>query len=128
METQTPAADPFIGELKRWRDVRGVSQTVLAKRVGYTPSYISKVEGGQLKASKDFAENADRELNAGGALLRAYREAEHSGRPEAVKPALAVGDVNSDGQPLSLVVEHEDSRLIYDGDTYRTVQRRKKQP
>jgi peptide deformylase len=125
METQAQAADPFIGELKRWRDVRGLSQTALSKRVGYTPSYVSKVEGGQLKASRDFAKNADRELNAGGALLRAHRESEHGDRPDQAKTAPLAADVNSDGQPLSLVVEHEDSRLIYDGHTYRTVQRRK---
>jgi transcriptional regulator with XRE-family HTH domain len=39
-------AEAFIAELKHWRDVRGLSQSVLAKRVGYTPSYISKVEHG----------------------------------------------------------------------------------
>ncbi len=42
METQSQAADPFIGELKRWRDVRRLAQTALTKRTGYTPSYVSK--------------------------------------------------------------------------------------
>ena len=44
---QPEPGDPFVVELKRWRDVRGMSQSALAKKVGYTPSYVSKVEGGQ---------------------------------------------------------------------------------
>jgi transcriptional regulator with XRE-family HTH domain len=43
--------DPFVVELKRWRDVRGMSQTALGRKVGYTPSCLSKVEGGQRRAS-----------------------------------------------------------------------------
>jgi peptide deformylase len=125
MSTATEPADSFIGELKRWRDVRGFSQTRLAKKVGYTPSYVSKVESGTLPASKEFAEDADRELNAGGALLHAYRESDQVEGAARSRLVVSHGDVNSDGQPLSLLVEHEDSRLIYDGRTYRTIQRRK---
>jgi predicted transcriptional regulator len=53
-EAQPPtgATDAFVAELKRWRDVRGLSQTVLAKKVGYTPSYVSKVESGQQRPSR----------------------------------------------------------------------------
>jgi transcriptional regulator with XRE-family HTH domain len=58
-------AEAFIAELKHWRDVRGLSQSVLAKKVGYTPSYISKVEHGQQRPSTAFAEQADTVLRAG---------------------------------------------------------------
>jgi peptide deformylase len=124
-ETSTPV-DPFIGELKRWRDVRGFSQSALAKAVGYTPSYVSKVESGHQKPSGEFAENADRVLNAGGALRRVFRESE-SQRSESVptpRHGQERGTSNSDGQPLSLLVEHEDSSLYYDGSVYRATQRR----
>jgi peptide deformylase len=125
--TDAPAPiDPFIGELKRWRDVRGFSQSALAKAVRYTPSYVSKVESGSQKPSGEFAENADRVLNAGGALLRVFRESE-SQRAESI-PVQRHGQdrvaTNSDGQPLSLLVEHEDSSLYYDGSVYRATQRR----
>jgi transcriptional regulator with XRE-family HTH domain len=50
-QPQPEPGDPFVVELKRWRDVRGMSQSALAKKVGYTPSYVSKVEGGQQHAS-----------------------------------------------------------------------------
>ena len=124
MKPEDGPPDPFVGELKRWRDVRGLSQKALARQVSFDPSYVSKVEGGSLTASRQFAASADRELNAGGALLRAHREAENTGAPGTAHHGPAQADVNSDGQPLSLIVEHEDSRLTYDGRTYRTLQRR----
>lgn len=123
----TTPIDPFIGELKRWRDVRGFSQSALAKAVGYTPSYVSKVESGSQKPSGEFAENADRVLNAGGALRRVFRESE-SQRAEGVPAQRHTTDrvpTNSDGQPFSLLIEHEDSSLYYDGSVYRATQRRR---
>ncbi|MEU9183339.1 peptide deformylase [Streptomyces sp. NPDC048484] len=114
--------DAFIAELKRWRDVRGLSQTALAKRVGYTPSYISKVEGGTQRPSAEFATAADRELRAGGALSRAYSSLEprtpaaHTSAPENTS-----GDTHS----ANLLVEHEDTTLHYDGHVYRATQRRR---
>jgi peptide deformylase len=120
----TPA-DVFVGELKRYRDIRGLSQSRLAENTGYTPSYVSKVESGQLKPSREFADNADRVLNAGGALRRLFRELEQTESLPTPRHSQEHGAVNSDGQPVSLVVEHEDSLLSYDGSTYRTTQRRK---
>lgn len=112
--------EEFAAELKRWRDVRGMSQSALAALVGYTPSYISKVESQQQRPSREFAEAADRELRAGGALRRAYQalgakpRAETQGRqPVAPEPS------------TSLIVEHEDTSLYYDGSTYRATQRRR---
>ena len=76
------SSDPFAAELKRWRDVRGISQKALAAKVNYTPSYVSKVEGGKQNPSTEFASEADRVLRAGGGLRRALsaREAWLRGR------------------------------------------------
>ncbi|MFF9861109.1 peptide deformylase [Streptomyces tendae] len=122
MATQQQPDEAFIAELKRWRDVRGLSQSALAKRVGYTPSYISKVEGGQQRPSVAFATSADRELRAGGALTRAFSDLE--GRTPA---AHQTGPDNGqqDTHAASLVVEHEDTSLHYDGRFYRATQRRR---
>ena len=68
------ATEAFITELKRWRDVRGVSQTALASRVGYNRSYVSKVEGDRQRPSESFARDADEVLRAGGSLIQAYRD------------------------------------------------------
>ncbi|WP_405580631.1 peptide deformylase [Streptomyces sp. NBC_01092] len=122
MSTQQQPDEAFIAELKRWRDVRGLSQTALARLVGYTPSYISKVESGQQRPSSSFAHSADRELRAGGALVRAYNDLE--GRtPTAHQPA--AGNGSSDAHAANLIVEHEDTSLHYDGRVYRATQRRR---
>lgn len=114
-------ADEFIAELKRWRDVRGLSQTRLAALVGYTPSYISKVEGGLQRPSREFAEKADEHLRAGGAIRRAFLALETKPRAESVPHQQPAPE-----QPAtSLVVEHEDTSLYYDGRTYRAAQRRR---
>ncbi|MFJ8309786.1 MULTISPECIES: peptide deformylase [unclassified Streptomyces] len=123
MATEYGAAEAFIAELKRWRDVRGCSQSELGRRVGYSPSYISKVENNQQRPSATFADQADRELRASGAVQRAYRDLEASRR---AVPHQHSAD-NSHGEPhaANLVVEHEDATLHYDGRAYRATQRRK---
>jgi transcriptional regulator with XRE-family HTH domain len=70
---QIPAVAAFIAELRHWREVTGYSQKALAKLVGYTPSYASKVERGTMAASREFAAAADKHLRAGGAILRLWR-------------------------------------------------------
>ncbi|WP_436775668.1 peptide deformylase [Yinghuangia sp. YIM S09857] len=123
MSDESHAAEPFIAELKRWREVRGLSQSALAKAVGYTPSYVSKVESGQQRPSQSFAEQADRVLNAGGAIKRAFNELEPVERATAGVPH-AGSDSATDVQPSSLIVKHDDAELRYDGRYYRATQRR----
>lgn len=113
--------EDFIAQLKYWRDVRGESQSRLAGKVGYTPSYVNKIERGQLPPSSSFASQADDVLRAGGAIARAYRELEAHGRPTPV-PHQAGPE---DNHATSLIVEHEDTTLLYDGRTYRATQRRR---
>ncbi|MGY1439500.1 helix-turn-helix domain-containing protein [Streptomyces reniochalinae] len=112
----------FVGELKYWRDVRGFSQSKLATAVGYTPSYVSKVESGAQRPSEAFARQADRVLRAGGAIVHAFRELEAHGRSI---PAQHPGPDHGAPHEASLIVEHEDTSLIYDGTTYRATQRRR---
>uniref|UniRef100_UPI003D72D059 peptide deformylase n=1 Tax=Streptomyces sp. 1222.5 TaxID=1881026 RepID=UPI003D72D059 len=110
---------------KRWRDVRGMSQSALAKAVGYTPSYVSKVEGGQQRPSRAFAEEADRVLSAGGALRRAFSDLEAGGRHEPAVSHHGAGDhAGPDSQAPSLIVKQDDAELYYDGTRYRATQRR----
>jgi peptide deformylase len=119
------SGDVFITELKRWRDIRGLSQKALAAKVGYTPSYISKVEGGQQRPSVSFARLADSVLRAGGSLRRARRELESwsSGPGPMLVPAELGSAV--DQAPGNLIVEHDDAALRYDGRHYLATMRRK---
>ncbi len=71
---QNPAVAAFIAELRHWREVAGFSQKALARLVGYTPSYVSKVERGSVLASRAFAESADQHLLAGRALIRRWKD------------------------------------------------------
>ena len=113
--------DAFVSELKHWRDVRSHSQTSLAKAMGFDRSYISKVETGGERAPESFAVRAEKVLNTGGALLRAWREgdAPRAERAEARTPIVDEADLAA-----SLVVVHDHARLEYDGKTYTATQRR----
>ena len=46
----------------------------LTRLVGYTPSYVSKVERGTMLPSRSFAESADQHLQAGRALIRRWKD------------------------------------------------------
>lgn len=120
-------ADPFVLELMRWRDVRGRSQTALAREMGFDRSYVSKVETGSERPTSAFASRAEEVLNSGGALLRAWREG------EAVRTSRGSNRLNANHarpqmagpQPgSSLIVEHDHARLYFDGQQYTATQRR----
>jgi peptide deformylase len=124
---QIPAVAAFIAELRHWREVADCSQKALAKLVGYTPSYVSKVEHGTVLASRSFAESADQHLHAGRALVRRWRvmhealmelsagSARHE-EPPAADPHLVLG--------YDLFVEHEVGQLAYRDGMYETRIRR----
>ncbi|WP_330186055.1 peptide deformylase (plasmid) [Nocardia sp. NBC_01503] len=112
----------FAQELRRWRDVRGLSRVVLARRLGYSRPYVSKVLSGTENPSAEFAERAEAMLQAGGALRAAF--AEFTGaRPVPLrrKPLMTEPIETTGGQ---LVVDHDDASLSYDGTMYRLTQRR----
>ncbi|WP_433264712.1 peptide deformylase [Actinosynnema sp. CS-041913] len=115
-------ANNFSAELARWRDVRGLSRTALAKLMGYDRSYVSKVESGHERPSREFALQAESALKAGGALRTAFREYEASRTGKSRQP-LPATQADQPGVG-SLVVDHDDATLHYDGHTYRLTQRR----
>jgi transcriptional regulator with XRE-family HTH domain len=125
-EIEDSPSEAFVAELKRWRDVRGFSQSALARAVDYGPSYVSKVESGQQRPSSTFAASADRVLRTGGSLARAQAALDRphprpSIRAPRTEPGqLPAGDLNTP----NLVVEHDEAELRYDGQTYRPRQRR----
>jgi transcriptional regulator with XRE-family HTH domain len=115
------AADDFIAEFKRWRDVRGFSQKRLAHAMGYDASYVSKIETGHQNPTRDFARRADEILEAGGGLIRRW-SAFNMARVEAggaVAATLApAGDAADLTMPRSLIVRHEQADLRYADDAY----------
>ena len=118
-------AEPFIAELKHWRDIRGFSQSALAKESA-TRRPTCQGRSGHQRPSRSFADHADRVLRAGGALSRSIRElGEPAGRgPETPGHVRDAGSL-SDARPSSLIVEHDDAELVYDAHVYRACQRRK---
>jgi transcriptional regulator with XRE-family HTH domain len=124
---QNPAITAFIAELRHWREVTGCSQKKLAGLVGYTPSYVSKVERGTVLASRSFAESADQHLRAGRALIRRWKEMHDAlvelsgGRPRHDEPT---ADDRQAAPGPDLVVEHEQAELDYRDGTYWTRIRR----
>ena len=118
--------DPFAVELKRWRDVRGVSQKALGAKVSYDPSYVSKVEGSKQNPSIEFAREADSVLRAGGALRRAFSARKlWLEKHQDVRQQDDADLRRDEEQQLSLVVEHDNAELVYDGRSYRAIMRRR---
>lgn len=124
----SPATDSFIAELRHWREVAGCSQKALAASVGYTPSYVSKVETGTVVPSRGFAEAADRHLRAGNALIRHWIEMQGALKITQSN-ARSHGDApRQDVVPAAfgpeLVVEHEQAELASVDGMFRTRIRR----
>jgi peptide deformylase len=120
-EPATIETNVFAVELKRWRDVRGLSRAALATKLGYHRSYVSKIESSTERPSREFATHAEDVLNTGGALRSAFREFEAT-RTTGVRPATLADPPDHIG---SLVVDHDDATLHYDGQLYRLTQRRR---
>ncbi len=120
-----PDQDVFVAEFRRWRDVRGLSRSALARLMGYSRSYVSKVESGSEHASRDFAVAADTTLNAGGAIRRAWRDQEAAHRPAGSRAPGLIAPGSGVEPAGGLLVEHDHAELCYDGGTYRATMRRK---
>ena len=124
---QNPAVLAFIAELRHWREVAGFSQKALAKLVGYTPSYVNKVERGTVLASRAFAESADQHLHAGRALIRRWKDMHEAlaemSADKSRHDELPVDDPQSAPGP-DLVVEHELAELAFRDGMYQTRIRR----
>ncbi|MEV6925328.1 helix-turn-helix transcriptional regulator [Dactylosporangium sp. NPDC051485] len=105
--TLTPNQSPrhLLGaELRRWRELRGLSAARLAERVFASGDLVSKVEKAQRNASAELIAACDVALDTGGALGRLLDFAvhhEHQAEPEA--EAASVPPVVSP-EPVSILV------------------------
>ncbi|GAA2426330.1 helix-turn-helix transcriptional regulator [Actinomadura vinacea] len=72
----SPALQAFGRRFKRLREAAGLSQERAGTRAnagkGVTGQYISQVEAGKTRCTREFAETMDRELNAGGELVELW--------------------------------------------------------
>lgn len=66
----SPTLLAFGNQLKRLRNAAGLSQERLATHLGVTGQYIYLVEKGQTRCKREFATEADKVLDAGGALVQ----------------------------------------------------------
>jgi transcriptional regulator with XRE-family HTH domain len=82
----------FGEELRRARRRAGISQDVLAKRINFDKSYVSRVENLRQSPSRTLAQRCDDALGANGDLVTSY-EQEKSGRRAYAKEAVAFHDV-----------------------------------
>lgn len=71
-----PSSSPlafFIGEVKRLRELAGMTQEQLAEAAGYAASTVAAIESSRLLPSADLAECFDKALNASGHLIRVQK-------------------------------------------------------
>jgi transcriptional regulator with XRE-family HTH domain len=122
--TVEQTAQAFAAEITYRRDLAGLGQAALAKKMGFDPSYISHIEAGRHKPTEDFARRADTALGSGDAIWRRWRDYEtskgNSGR--AAEAALPQPDPMLP-TPV-LVCEQDLAHLDYDGRIYTLSMRR----
>lgn len=129
----TPQASPqhYLGaELRAWRNERKLSLGKLSKRTRFDSSYMARVERGEQAASADLVAAYDRELGAGGALIRLFKaikegvalDALASGHVAKPGPHVANRDVAMaeattaqalSGEGVSVPVRTDDGRIIF---------------
>lgn len=97
--------EQFLATLQDMRRQRNWSQSELAERMAYGPSYVSKVCGGRCPVTEQFAERADEALDADGQILEMWRRGA-SGAATPARPHLrtrtAAPDVMLAGIPHGL--------------------------
>ncbi|MFI8281320.1 peptide deformylase [Streptomyces sp. NPDC085929] len=109
-------SEPFAATLKHFRTIRGYSAAALARRLGIDPSYISHLEAGRERGSSDLIRRMDKELEAAGALWRAWKE-------DDGEPVPAETPEETPASTGVLVLEDE-ARLTYVGGLYHLRMRR----
>jgi transcriptional regulator with XRE-family HTH domain len=78
MSEGRPAVDRLAGAIRRARVDAGLSQSELARRIGYTRNYVSMAERpGRNLPSRELVEAVDRAVSAGGELWRLREAAKH---------------------------------------------------
>ena len=118
-DTPTPVLDGFCVEFRRWLEISGKSRMALARAMGYTRPYVSKVASGAERGSREFARRADEAMGAGGELLRVWNEQHPSQAPRKAPPPTVAETTGP------LVVDQDHAELFYDAGLYRLTQRRR---
>lgn len=107
----------FAAELKRFREVRGLSKVDLARRLNISPSYVSHLESGRERGASDLARRLDKELDAGGELWKAWQEDDGGAQPV---------HESADVSPSAGILVLEDSAALrYDGSDFHLTMRRR---
>ncbi len=88
--------DRFGRELRRLREQAGLTQVQLATLLGYSHTYVSKLESGARVPRIAFAGGADELLGAGGSLVSAAANARARRQYESERP----GSVGTVGVPM----------------------------
>ena len=71
--TPSPTPSPVVAlgaALRRLRTLKGLTQSGLARRIGYDRSYVAAVERGAVRPSRAMVDRCDQALQADGELLR----------------------------------------------------------
>lgn len=80
--------DTFGVELRRWRELAGLSLAELAERVHYSKGHLSNVESGRKRPTIGLVQRCDTALEAGGHLIGLFPTETRSARVgRASKPA-----------------------------------------
>ena len=108
--------DPYAAEFRRWLEISGLSKTALGKAISVGRPYISKIASGAERGSIEVAQAADKAMNTGGALERAWRDY-HGHIPKA--------SVEAPSTPGGLTVDQDLAELRYETGVYRLTQRRR---
>ncbi|MEV1285918.1 helix-turn-helix transcriptional regulator [Micromonospora sp. NPDC049679] len=69
---QQTTLDLFADELRRARAAAGMSQDALSHVINYSSSLVAKIELGQRRPRRDFAQRCDEALETGGLLVRIH--------------------------------------------------------
>lgn len=87
-EHQVPATFAvFFGqELRRYRTAAGLSQDQLGAKANYTGTYVGLIEAAKRSCPRDLAERADELLDARGALLNLWAQANQEPHPAWFQP------------------------------------------
>lgn len=76
LEPGRSSRDRFGYELRKWRKARGLSQDRLGAVVHVSGDLVQRIELGERRPSRDFAQRCDQVLSAAGALNRLWEDVE----------------------------------------------------
>ncbi|MFD6097826.1 Scr1 family TA system antitoxin-like transcriptional regulator [Nocardiopsis flavescens] len=83
--------NPFAEALVEYRELAGLTQTQLAKRVGVSVSSVNRWEHGHSPPKRDNVEKLDESCNAGGKIVTAWQaHTSRSGLPEWARDLAAI--------------------------------------